>query len=195
MALQATGRWSWNTIKTRPLSGLYIPSFETKAKFITSHLFFVSMAAPKSAQSVPFYRAYSPAATDHFYTTNHAELQQSLTEGYSAEKPPCNVFATKHELTVPLYRLYTSSYTDHFYTTDANERDRAISQLGYTSEGIACYVYPRQECDTIPLYRTYSSSATDHFYTTSASERDRAVAELGYTNEGIAAYVLPYGIL
>ncbi|KDQ56738.1 hypothetical protein JAAARDRAFT_36229 [Jaapia argillacea MUCL 33604] len=169
--LHGMGGWSWNTIKTRPLSGLYIPSFETKAK------------------------SYSPAATDHFYTTNYAELQQSLTEGYSAEQPPCNVFATKHELTVPLYRLYSSSHPDHFYTTDAHERDLAIKDLGYTSEGIACYVYRRQECDTIPLYRTYSSSATDHFYTTDEAERDRAVAELGYTNEGIAAYVLPYGLL
>ncbi|ETW75573.1 hypothetical protein HETIRDRAFT_456139 [Heterobasidion irregulare TC 32-1] len=130
-----------------------------------------SCAYPHHA--IPLYRVYSRSGTDHFYTTNGAEMVNAVSKlGYAYEGEP------------------GYQGRDHFYTTSASERDNAVNHLGYTDEGIAAYVYATNIRGTIPLYRTYSPGATDHFYTTSASEHDNAVAHLGYNDEGIAAYVV-----
>ncbi|KAI0322134.1 hypothetical protein OF83DRAFT_1049947, partial [Amylostereum chailletii] len=147
---------------------------------------------PSSA--VALLRGYSSSATDHFYTTNAAEMQNAVANlGYSQEGNAARVFPS-HDATsstIPLYRIYRSKDTDHFYTTDANERATVIA-AGGSDEGVAGYVYADSSCPgLVPLYRVFSPSADDHFYTTNAAERDNAVNSLGYNNEGIAAYVLP----
>lgn len=142
--------------------------------------------------AIPLYRGYSPSGSDHFYTTDAAEMETAIGNGYTFEGDAADVFGSLPPLTVtvPLFRMFSSSIVDHFYTTSASERDNAVDNLRYTNEGIAAYVYSSNICSSIPLYRMYSGGATDHFYTTSAPERDNAVNNLGYTDEGDAAYVL-----
>ncbi|KAF8952081.1 hypothetical protein BDZ97DRAFT_1768877 [Flammula alnicola] len=141
--------------------------------------------------AIPLLRAYSQAATDHFYTTNAAEMKVALTEGYSLETQPGQIFPAQGPITVPLYRAYAPTAEDHFYTTSAAELDNAVIALGYNAEGITGYVYTEDECSAVPLYRLYNADITDHFYTQDANERDNAVQNLGYTFEGIAEYILP----
>ncbi|THH12952.1 hypothetical protein EW146_g7219 [Bondarzewia mesenterica] len=147
-----------------------------------------------SSSAIPLYRGYTPSGTDHFYTTNAAEMENAVDKlGFTSEGDAAYVFGShsSYTSTIPLYRMYSSSAVDHFYTTSASERDNAVNNLGYSDEGIAAFVYSSNICGSIPLYRVYSPGATDHFYTTSASERDNAVVNLGYNDEGVAAYVLP----
>lgn len=141
---------------------------------------------------VTLLRGYSYATTDHFYTTDAAEMSNAVHNlGYTFEGDAAFVLQSPgaNANGIPLYRTYSTSGTDHFYTTNAAERDSAIANLGYSDEGITAYVYPSALCGTVPLFRTYSPGDIDHFYTTNAAERDNAVKNLGYVDEGIAAYV------
>ena len=141
--------------------------------------------------TVALLRAYSPSATDHFYTTDAVELENAVNNlGYRSEGDAAQVFSSQVSGSVPLYRLYSSVGGDHFYTTSASERDNAIAQDAYRDEGVAAYVYPSSQCGAVPLYRMDNPAVTDHFYTKDAAERSNAIANLGYVDEGIAAYVL-----
>lgn len=77
-------------------------------------------------------------------------------------------------------RKSPKSTWDHFYTVDADERRRAIDELGYDSEGISCYVFTNKREGTQPLYRLHNPDSHDHFYCTTEEERDRAMNEHGY---------------
>ena len=102
------------------------------------------MLSAAATGAVPLYRAYSPSATDHFYTTNEAERDNAVNNlGYSAEGIAAYIFPSATCSSVPLYRMYSPSATDHFYTTNAAERQNAIANLGYSDEGIAGYVNPK----------------------------------------------------
>ncbi|KAH9925880.1 uncharacterized protein BXZ73DRAFT_103052 [Epithele typhae] len=142
--------------------------------------------------TTPFYRAYSPSATDHFYTTSVSEYNTATSSlGYQKEGIAARVYpatGTHGVGAVPFYRLYSASGTDHFYTTSASERDNAV-QIGYTYEGVSSYIYPSALCKSVPFYRLYNPTIVDHFYTTSLSERNNAINNLGYNNEGVAGYV------
>jgi Repeat of unknown function (DUF5648)/Papain-like cysteine protease AvrRpt2 len=81
------------------------------------------------------------------------------------------------------------SMTAHFYTTDANERQKAINNLGFAAEGISCYVFSAPAGGSAPLYRAFHPATGSHFYTMSLAERDKAVNHFGYTAEGIACYI------
>ncbi|KAF8800381.1 hypothetical protein BYT27DRAFT_7263024 [Phlegmacium glaucopus] len=120
--------------------------------------------------AIPLLRAYSAAATDHFYTTDAAEMQNALAGGYSSEAAPGRIFPSQGPLTVPLYRAYQPTIKDHFYTISAPEMDNAVAQSGYNREGITGYVYPQQECSANPLYRLYNPTIYDHFYTDNSNE-------------------------
>ncbi|KAK7435362.1 hypothetical protein VKT23_019714 [Stygiomarasmius scandens] len=146
---------------------------------------------PDPYDSVPLLRGYSPSSTDHFYTTNSAEMTNAVKNaGYSREGNAARVFSAQEPSTIPLYRVFSLAAGDHFYTTSAPERNNAIDNLGYKDEGVAAYIYTSDECGGEPLFRLYNSNAKDHFYTMSAAERDSAVG-LGYVLEGIAGYALP----
>jgi len=144
--------------------------------------------------AVPFFRAYSTADTDHFYTTNYEEMKNAISNlSYTYESNMGLVFRLPTVSTAILYRLYhfTSGNIDHFYTTNQSEANHAIQEQGYYDEGTSAYVFQSQVCASVPLYRLYSTSATDHFYTTIESERENAISKLGYSDEGIACYVMP----
>ena len=104
----------------------------------------VLQAASPAPNTVPFYRAYSGAGGDHFYTIDIDEFEAATSSGgYSAEGVAANVYQTQICGTVPFYRLFNEQEVDHFYTTSEIERDNAVNNLGYQYEGIAAYVNPQ----------------------------------------------------
>ncbi|CAA7264982.1 unnamed protein product [Cyclocybe aegerita] len=92
--------------------------------------------------TIPFYRLFNGAHTDHFYTTTAGEVSSASRLGYDYEGIAGYIYQNANCGGVPLYRLYSGSSVDHFYTTSASERDNAIRNLGYTDEGISGYVLP-----------------------------------------------------
>lgn len=139
--------------------------------------------------TVPFFRAWSEAMTDHFYTTNITEMEAFFANGYTDQGIAGYILPsdTQAPTAVPLFRLYNAQIGDHAYTTNASERD-ASSGAGYVSEGIAGFVYPYQECGTVPFYRL-SDGQSDTFYTTAQVEVDDFIEQLGYRFRNVAAYV------
>jgi hypothetical protein len=92
--------------------------------------------------TVPLYRLFNAAVTDHFYTTSATERMQAMTGGYMDEGITGYVHAAAVAGSVPLFRLFSPMVGDHFYTVDRDERDRAIVQFGYVDEGVAAHVLP-----------------------------------------------------
>ncbi|KAH9914688.1 uncharacterized protein B0H18DRAFT_1215844 [Fomitopsis serialis] len=138
--------------------------------------------------AVPFFRAYSSADTDHFYTTDYSEMKNAITNlTYSYESNMGLVFRLPTVSTAILYRLYLPTSIDHFYTTNQSEANHAVQELGYFDEGTSAYVFQTQVCASVPLYRLYDASITDHFYTTSESERENAINVLGIRMRGSRA--------
>ncbi len=143
--------------------------------------------------TVPLLRAWSEAATDHFYTTNTTEMDAFLAKGYTSQGVAAQILPsdTQAPTAVPLFRLYSSKSSDHYYTANASNRDTVLGRGNYVSDGIAGYVYADQECGTVPLYRLYNSDILDNFFTTDEAEVFDFVDQLGYENRGITAYVNP----
>ena len=141
--------------------------------------------------TVALLRAYSPSATDHFYTTDAVELENAVNNlGYRSEGDAAQVFSSQVSGSVPLYRLYKTN-EDHFYTASATQRDNAINNSGYKDEGVTAYIYASQICGSIPLYRMYQPTIVDHFYTVNETEKLDFLDNRGYVDEGITGYVLP----
>ena len=137
-------------------------------------------ACPDTHAAVPLYRAYSSGATDHFYTTDKAEMDCATSSGgYTAEGITGYIFPTQVTQTVPLYRSYSASGTDHFYTINKAESDSAVASGKYSYEGITGYVFPSSSSScpgAAPWYRSWQLTIIDHFYTMSAPEKDNAVS-------------------
>lgn len=117
--------------------------------------------------TVPLYRYWNGAISDHFYTTNWAELGTGRY-GWNFEETECYVYPGQQPGSVPLYRYWNGSAGDHFYTT--NWAELGGGSKGYAYEGIQCYVYPGSGRDDTGLYRYYSAGGTDHFYTVNFDE-------------------------
>ena len=78
---------------------------------------------------MPFYRSWNGAAqtSDHFYTTNYAEMDYADTSlGYAFEGAMGLVFRSPSVSAALFYRMYNPSESDHFYTTDQAEALRMI---------------------------------------------------------------------
>lgn len=89
------------------------------------------------------YRAFYPAAHDHFYTINQTEMVNVIAKiGYHDEGTSAYVYATQICGSIPLYHLYNPRDKDNFYTTSELERNKAIKDHGCKDLGIACYVLP-----------------------------------------------------
>lgn len=88
--------------------------------------------------TVPFYRWYSAAELDHFYTV----ANRSDVPGYVFEGIAAYVYPDTRCGATPVYRLYSYPATDHLYTASIQDRDQAIRDSFYTSEGIDGYVLP-----------------------------------------------------
>jgi hypothetical protein len=94
--------------------------------------------------TVQFYRLWSSAATDSFYTISTTERDNALKNGYAviATDPLVYIYPTQVCGSVPFYRLFHKTKLDNFYTTSESERQDFISNQGYTDIEIAGYVLP-----------------------------------------------------
>ncbi|KAI0085548.1 hypothetical protein BDY19DRAFT_440511 [Irpex rosettiformis] len=140
----------------------------------------------------PFYRLFSVSTMDRCYTTNVAERDACMENGYSLEPTAAMILAcpSPEGDSVPLFRLYIDG-KDHFYTTSAVEKELVVRRGESTfDEGIAGYVYICPKDGTIPLYRMYHPVIRDHCYTANAAERKNCIGS-GWKDEGIACYVYP----
>jgi hypothetical protein len=120
-----------------------------------------------SPGAVPLYRYWNGGISDHFYTTNWAELGAGKY-GWNFEQTQCYVFPGQRSGLLPLYRYWNGSVGDHFYTTNWNELHSGA--LGYRYEGIQCYVSGGAGTKNVALYRYWNPGGTDHFYTTNYDE-------------------------
>jgi hypothetical protein len=108
-----------------------------------------------SADTVVLYRMLQPTSGEHFYTTDRAEMLNTVAKnGYRLEDPAALV-ASKHlPGTVPLYRSYNATLDDHFYTTNLKEKNAKIEQ-GWKYEQIAAYVWSsgKNPCGNVSYQR------------------------------------------
>ncbi len=128
------------------------------------------------------YRLYNKWSGEHFYTSDAAERDNVVAEGWTFEGDGWVAPATSN---TPVYRLYNKWGGEHHYTMDAAERVSLV-KAGWKDEGIGWY---SDDAKTVPLYRQYNPYAfsNNHNYTVSADERDKLVS-LGWRDEGIAWY-------
>lgn len=143
------------------------------------------MASTPPSGTVPFYRYWNGAATNHVYNTDFNELGSGSGYGFKFEWVQGHIYDTQQSGTIPLYRYWNWQVNDNFYTTNWNEL--GYGNYGYTFERVAGYVFGTQQTGTIPLYRYNSGS--DHFYTTDWNEL--GYGNYGYNFESIACYVYP----
>ena len=114
--------------------------------------------------TLPLYRLYSLAATDHLYTTDPNERDSAQRIGYVLEGVVCYVYTdnTINPKACKLYRLWAGHpRSNHFYTTSLKERDGAIAGTAdtggapagggyvYKYEGVAGYLLPYND-DSCP---------------------------------------------
>jgi hypothetical protein len=135
---------------------------------------------------VPLYRYWNPTNTDHFYTTNWAELGNGRF-GWNYEGIQCYVFPSAVAGTVPLYRYWNPTIGDHFYTT--NWAELGNGRFGWNYEGIQCYVRSTATTGAVPLYRYWNPTIGDHFYTTNWAELGSG--RFGWNSEGTQCWVYP----
>lgn len=93
--------------------------------------------SPGTPGTTPFYRWYSDAKKDHFYSHDPHGEGKSLQE-YVYEGTIGNIATSRLTNTRELYRWYNPSTGCHFYSTDP--AGEAITKKGYRFDGIAGYV-------------------------------------------------------
>jgi hypothetical protein len=136
------------------------------------------------ALTVPLFRYWNPQNTDHFYTTNWAELGGGKF-GWGFEGIQCYIAPQQAPGTVPLYRYWNAGIADHFYTT--NWAELGGGRFGWAYEGVQGYVYSQPAVNRVPLYRYWNAGIGDHFYTTNWAEL--GAGRFGWNFEGIQCYV------
>ena len=142
------------------------------------------------------YRLYSPATSEHLYTTDFTEYSVlPACCSWIPEGPIYRVFQGPGSYggvaAVPYYRLYNPSSGQHHWTTDLNEYN-FLQSVGWSQEGIDGYILPSQVAGTLALYRLYlNASGGLHLWTIDQNEVDYLTANAGWTYEGIAGYVIP----
>jgi len=99
----------------------------------------------RKGSSTALYRYWNGKVTDHFYTTNKAEIGVNNVgevgnHGYKLEGTLGFCFPSPESGTVPLFRYNHGGVHDHFYTT--NWEELKAGAAGWNFEGIQCYVYP-----------------------------------------------------
>ena len=135
--------------------------------------------------SVPLFRYWNAAATDHFYTTNWAELG-SGKYGWVFEGIQCYTYPKAVLGSLPLHRYWNPGNGDHFYTTNFAELGNGKYGWGY--EGVQCHVFALPAVGRVPLYRYWNAAVGDHFYTTNWSELQWG--KYGWVFEGIQCWVV-----
>jgi len=135
------------------------------------------------------YRLYKRSTDRHFYTTNIAEVNTAMGQGYVLEGVSFYVSTTSGGDLSPVYRLYNKSADYHFYTINHDEANQDTGR-GFVIEGIAFYASNGGDPGVQPIFRLLNNNGT-HFFTANAAERDAAVASGTYKYEGISFFAVP----
>ncbi|NDC96435.1 hypothetical protein EBZ38_17190 [bacterium] len=139
-------------------------------------------AAPTNQLLV--YRFADMPGNSHFWTTDLAERDRMINQGYNYERVAWNSSALT--TTKKVYRLYSSKMQKHLYTLDENEKNILSASGFWVYEGISQYMSDAPTAR--PVYRLYSPVTTNHLWTTDANERDVLVRSGTFRDEGIAWY-------
>ena len=134
---------------------------------------------------MPLFRYWNAGATDHFYTTNWAELG-SGKYGWVFEGIQCYTYPKPVPGSLPLHRYWNPGNGDHFYTT--NFAELGSGKYGWGYEGVQCHVFALPGIGRVPLYRYWNGSVGDHFYTTNWNELQWG--KYGWVFEGIQCWVV-----
>jgi len=161
---------------------------------IITENFQLEFTTPKPP-TIPVYRYYSGGTSDHFYTTNAAEIGTtqhgvSGNHGYTSEGVGFYLAESAADGYNPVYRFWNPRNRDHFYTADENEQN-GVHVHGYQAEGVIGYIATSQIEGTIPVHRYWNSGASDHFYTTNESEigvTQVGASRNGFQYEGVLGY-------
>jgi len=153
---------------------------------------------------VPVFRYFDPKNSNHFYTTNAAEIGTTHpghtgNHGYQCEG--ILGYVSPHEFpgSVAIYRYYQDQHHDHFYTVNVNEIGTTVAGTsgnhGYKCEGVLGYAYPADH-HVNSVWRYYHGAQKNHFYTTNAAEIgttvNGAVGNHGYTCEGHSFHIFTH---
>ncbi len=196
----------------------YITSLAIRVRTTDAHGYYFEQPftiSVTSGQPTPTYRAYNPTIDSHFFTTNQAEFQAAIANGYLDETSDSSGFEL---LNAPdpnateVYRLYNISTGQHYYTTNRRERDFLVAivplpasgpdtrVLGWRDEGITAYLFTSQQPNTLPIFQLYNSNSGTHLYTESTATRDAVLAIPGaagqpspWSLQGILGYGYPSG--
>ncbi|KAI0730605.1 hypothetical protein C8Q76DRAFT_715498 [Earliella scabrosa] len=91
--------------------------------------------------TVPLYRLYSAAGTDHYLTASWPEVESAASKGYAYEGVVGFAHGTAACGAVPLYRTFQPDAQVHLFTTSVGQRDNAVNTRGYFDEGITAYAF------------------------------------------------------
>ena len=139
------------------------------------------------------YRSFNPNVGVHFYTTDVAERDEFIGNGYVDEGASYRAAEPTDEGAEEVFRFFNETTGVHLYTTNEVERDSIQANLpDFTFEGTVFNAYETQVEGSIPVYRFFEPTIGVHLYTPSEVERDVVQADLpNYNFEGIAYYALP----
>jgi len=166
--------------------------YEVKKCFVDGHV---------NDETLPIYRYWNAANTDHFYTKNGNEIGtitsgETGQYGYKSEGIGFYLFKNNCEGSIPVYRYWNKAWGDHFYTTNSKEIGTSTpgtqGNYGFVNEGILGYALPENVGCTLPVYRYFKGGVSDHFYTLNINEIGTAtkgqVGKYGYVSEGVGFY-------
>jgi Fe2+ or Zn2+ uptake regulation protein len=154
--------------------------------------------------SVPIFRYWNAATSDHHYTAGHSELHASKAgeqghHGYLCEGIAFSIFKEHHHGLVPVYRYWNEGYHDHFFTANVADIGTTtpghVGHGGWKCESVLGYISPHEFPGSVPVYRYWHDHTHDHFYTTNAAEIGTTsvghVGNHGYKYEGILGFAYP----
>ncbi|WP_415842170.1 Ig-like domain repeat protein, partial [Paracidovorax anthurii] len=125
----------------------------------------------------PLYRlSRTSGASDHLYTSDPAERDQALQNGWQAEGDVGYLRSAPAAGTAPLYRLRPpGAGTNHFYTANEGLRAYAKNVLGWIEEGVMGYIDVAPGQDNEALYQLNANGSNEHFHSIGRAEIDLAL--------------------
>jgi RHS repeat-associated protein len=93
------------------------------------------------ANCIPIFRLYHSGGNVHFYTSDSAQKDTAIVNGYLYEGIVGFISSEAEEALIPLFYLQNQSLTDNFYTISRFEADNAVVQ-GFSDNGVIGYLSP-----------------------------------------------------
>ena len=141
-------------------------------------------------ETIPVYRMYNPATSEHLWTTDRNEYNKLAAEqGWTQEGVGWQSLAAEADGAVGVYRLYNAALGVHHYTTSQREITELTTNQGWTLDNKGkplFYAYDKNDTRGAEVYRLYNEGLSQHHLTMKASERNKLVADFGWKDEAIA---------